>query len=58
MVISQNPSSYRDRNLVKPSSGKDRRKGEGEGKKEGRRGEERDGFIRRNFFSYFKNIFY
>lgn len=34
MVISQNPSSYKDRNLVKPPSGKDRRKGEGEGKKE------------------------
>lgn len=40
MVISQNCSSYRNRNLVKPSSGKDRREGEkGEGKKEGRRGE-------------------
>lgn len=50
MVISQNPSHYKDRNLVKPSSGKEKRKGEGEGEKEGRRGEERDGFIKRNFY--------
>lgn len=46
MIISQNSSSCRHRNLVEPSSGKEREKEEREGEERRR---EIDGFIRRRF---------